>query len=130
MIAASAGISKRTYGVDDLKKSSPCSRQIMLEPAALIACSFLGILSRPLLNPTLLRLKLYRARCRTGSSLLVTLLKHSMCDERRKYCMLQIDPSYTTTTIETKQVGIHLQQNRNNARIDASLFANVGIKNK
>ncbi|KAF8880161.1 bifunctional purine biosynthesis protein ade10 [Infundibulicybe gibba] len=48
-----------------------------------------------------------------------------------KYCVLQIDPSYTPPTIETKQVyGVHLQQNRNNAKIDASLFANVVTKNK
>ncbi|GLB43215.1 putative AICARFT/IMPCHase bienzyme [Lyophyllum shimeji] len=48
-----------------------------------------------------------------------------------KYCVLQIDPSYTPPSIETKQVyGVHLQQKRNDAKIDAELFENVVTKNK
>ncbi|KAJ6617024.1 bifunctional purine biosynthesis protein ade10 [Mycena sp. CBHHK59/15] len=46
-----------------------------------------------------------------------------------KYCVLQIDPAYTPEEIETKQVyGVHLQQRRNNAKIDAKLFDNVVTK--
>lgn len=48
-----------------------------------------------------------------------------------KYCVLQIDPSYKPAEIETRQVyGIHLQQRRNDAKIDASLFSNIVTKNK
>ncbi|KAF8993797.1 bifunctional purine biosynthesis protein ade10 [Cyathus striatus] len=48
-----------------------------------------------------------------------------------KYCVLEIDPSYVPPRVETKQVyGIHLQQNRNDAKIDAKLFDNVVTKNK
>lgn len=48
-----------------------------------------------------------------------------------KYCVLQIDPGYTPAEIETRQVyGIHLQQRRNDAKIDAQLFANVVTANK
>ncbi|KAJ6580879.1 bifunctional purine biosynthesis protein ade10 [Mycena capillaripes] len=46
-----------------------------------------------------------------------------------KYCVLEIDPTYTPGEIETKQVyGVHLQQRRNNAKIDASLFNNIVTK--
>ncbi|KAK7060915.1 bifunctional phosphoribosylaminoimidazolecarboxamide formyltransferase/IMP cyclohydrolase [Paramarasmius palmivorus] len=48
-----------------------------------------------------------------------------------KYCVLQIDPAYEPPEIETKQVyGIHLQQRRNNAKIDAKLFENIVSKQK
>ncbi|KAF6742973.1 bifunctional purine biosynthesis protein ade10 [Ephemerocybe angulata] len=48
-----------------------------------------------------------------------------------KYCVLEIDPSYVPPSIETKQVyGVHLQQNRNDAKIDAKLFENVVTENK
>ncbi|KAJ7249505.1 bifunctional purine biosynthesis protein ade10 [Mycena haematopus] len=47
-----------------------------------------------------------------------------------KYCVLQIDPAYTPGEVETKQVyGVHLQQRRNNAKIDAALFNNIVTKN-
>ncbi|KAJ7609068.1 bifunctional purine biosynthesis protein ade10 [Roridomyces roridus] len=46
-----------------------------------------------------------------------------------KYCVLEIDPAYTPKEIETKQVyGVHLQQRRNNAKIDAALFSNIVTK--
>ncbi|KAJ7663878.1 bifunctional purine biosynthesis protein ade10 [Mycena polygramma] len=46
-----------------------------------------------------------------------------------KYCVLEIDPTYSPSEIETKQVyGVHLQQLRNNAKIDASLFKNLVTK--
>ncbi|CAK5267501.1 unnamed protein product [Mycena citricolor] len=46
-----------------------------------------------------------------------------------KYCVLEIDPNYVPDEIETKQVyGVHLQQRRNNAKIDASLFSNIVTK--
>ncbi|KAJ7249494.1 AICARFT/IMPCHase bienzyme-domain-containing protein [Mycena haematopus] len=46
-----------------------------------------------------------------------------------KYCVLEIDPAYTPGEIETKQVyGVHLQQRRNNAKIDAALFDNIVTK--
>ncbi|GKV58047.1 bifunctional purine biosynthesis protein ade10 [Collybia sordida] len=48
-----------------------------------------------------------------------------------KYCVLQIDPTYNPPAIETKQVyGIHLQQRRNDCKIDAKLFENAVTKNK
>ncbi|KAF9266850.1 bifunctional purine biosynthesis protein ade10 [Marasmius fiardii PR-910] len=48
-----------------------------------------------------------------------------------KYCVLQIDPSYEPAEIETKQVyGIHLQQRRNNAKVDVKLFENIVSKQK
>ena len=43
----------------------------------------------------------------------------------------QMDPNYTPPDIETRQVyGISMQQKRNDAVIDASLFKNVVTKNK
>ncbi|KAJ6457423.1 bifunctional purine biosynthesis protein ade10 [Mycena vitilis] len=46
-----------------------------------------------------------------------------------KYCVLEIDPTYSPGEIETKQVyGVHLQQLRNNAKIDASLFKHLVTK--
>ncbi|PPR08302.1 hypothetical protein CVT24_000761 [Panaeolus cyanescens] len=48
-----------------------------------------------------------------------------------KYCVLEIDPSYVPPEIETKQVyGVHLQQKRNDAKIDAKLFENLVSQNK
>ncbi|KAF4610851.1 hypothetical protein D9613_006633 [Agrocybe pediades] len=48
-----------------------------------------------------------------------------------KYCVLEIDPSYVPAEIETKQVyGVHLQQKRNDVKIDGSLFQNIVTKNK
>ncbi|EIN09459.1 bifunctional purine biosynthesis protein ade10 [Punctularia strigosozonata HHB-11173 SS5] len=48
-----------------------------------------------------------------------------------KYCVLQIDPDYTPPEIETRQVyGIHMQQRRNDAVIDANLFTNIVTQNK
>jgi phosphoribosylaminoimidazolecarboxamide formyltransferase/IMP cyclohydrolase len=42
-----------------------------------------------------------------------------------------MDSAYNPGEIETRQVyGIHLQQKRNNAKIDASLFNNVVTQNK
>ncbi|KAF7289420.1 Bifunctional purine biosynthesis protein ade10 [Mycena chlorophos] len=43
-----------------------------------------------------------------------------------KYCVLEIDPNYVPDPVETKQIyGVHLQQQRNNAKVDASLFTNM-----
>ncbi|EKM50096.1 uncharacterized protein PHACADRAFT_178720 [Phanerochaete carnosa HHB-10118-sp] len=48
-----------------------------------------------------------------------------------KYCVLQINPNYKPSEVETRQVyGIHLQQKRNDAKIDAELFKNIVTKNK
>ncbi|KAG6374767.1 bifunctional purine biosynthesis protein ade10 [Boletus reticuloceps] len=48
-----------------------------------------------------------------------------------KYCVLEMDPTYTPPEIETRQVyGINLQQRRNDAKIDASLFSNIVSENK
>ncbi|PPQ97867.1 hypothetical protein CVT26_013036 [Gymnopilus dilepis] len=48
-----------------------------------------------------------------------------------KYCVLEIDPSYVPPEVETKQVyGVHLQQRRNDAKINGDLFTNVVTKNK
>ncbi|TCD71770.1 Bifunctional purine biosynthesis protein ade10 [Steccherinum ochraceum] len=48
-----------------------------------------------------------------------------------KYCVLQIDPNYVPAEVETRQVyGIHMQQRRNDAKIDARLFATIVTKNK
>jgi len=45
--------------------------------------------------------------------------------------VLQIDPAYRPADIETRQVfGIHMQQRRNDCKIDAKLFNNVVSKNK
>ena len=47
-----------------------------------------------------------------------------------KYCILQMDPTYVPSEIETRQVyGIHLQQRRNDAKIGPELFNNVVSKN-
>ena len=41
-----------------------------------------------------------------------------------------MDPSYMPAEIETRQVyGIHMQQKRNDAKIDARLFENIVTKN-
>jgi phosphoribosylaminoimidazolecarboxamide formyltransferase/IMP cyclohydrolase len=48
-----------------------------------------------------------------------------------KYCILQMDDSYTPPSTETRQVyGVSLQQCRNDAKIDASLFQNVVTEGK
>ncbi|KAK1922880.1 putative purine nucleotide biosynthesis-related protein [Papiliotrema laurentii] len=48
-----------------------------------------------------------------------------------KYCVLQMDPAYQPSDIETRQVyGISLQQRRNDIKIDASLFKNIVTQNK
>ncbi|KAI0046536.1 AICARFT/IMPCHase bienzyme [Auriscalpium vulgare] len=48
-----------------------------------------------------------------------------------KYCVLQIDPSYVPPEVETRQVyGVSLQQRRNDAKIDASLFTNIVSQSK
>ena len=48
-----------------------------------------------------------------------------------KYCVLQIDPNYKPADIETRQVyGVYVQQRRNDAKIDASLFSTIVTKNK
>ncbi|KAJ7780168.1 bifunctional purine biosynthesis protein ade10 [Mycena maculata] len=48
-----------------------------------------------------------------------------------KYCVLEIDPAYTPEDVETKQVyGVHLQQRRNTAKIDAALFSNIVTQSK
>ncbi|GAA5856288.1 hypothetical protein JCM8547_000855 [Rhodosporidiobolus lusitaniae] len=48
-----------------------------------------------------------------------------------KYCVLQMDPSYVPSLVETRQVyGISLEQRRNDAKIDASVFSNIVSKNK
>lgn len=48
-----------------------------------------------------------------------------------KYCVLQMDPAYEPSDIETRQVyGISLQQRRNDIKIDAGLFKNVVTQNK
>ncbi|KAJ1982972.1 bifunctional phosphoribosylaminoimidazolecarboxamide formyltransferase/IMP cyclohydrolase [Dimargaris xerosporica] len=48
-----------------------------------------------------------------------------------KYTVLQIDPLYTPSTMETRQVyGLSLQQRRNDARISPELFHNIVTKNK
>lgn len=42
-----------------------------------------------------------------------------------------MDPSYVPDKIETRQVyGISLQQNRNDAKIDSSLFTNIVTQKK
>jgi len=48
-----------------------------------------------------------------------------------KYCVLEMDPTYTPPEVETRQVyGISMQQLRNNAKIDAKLFQNIVTENK
>lgn len=43
-----------------------------------------------------------------------------------KYCVLQMDPNFVPDTLETRQVyGISLQQRRNDAKIEPSIFSNV-----
>ncbi|XP_018791427.1 PREDICTED: bifunctional purine biosynthesis protein PURH [Bactrocera latifrons] len=45
------------------------------------------------------------------------------------YCILQMDPDYEPSTLERKTIfGLTLEQKRNDAVIDASLFANVVTK--
>ena len=48
-----------------------------------------------------------------------------------KYCVLQVDPNYVPSEVETRQVfGVSLQQRRNTARVGAGLFDNLVTKNK
>ncbi|KAJ7229192.1 bifunctional purine biosynthesis protein ade10 [Mycena pura] len=48
-----------------------------------------------------------------------------------KYCVLEIDPNYNPGEVETRQVyGVHLQQRRNNAKVDTALFGNIVTKLK
>jgi len=48
-----------------------------------------------------------------------------------KYCVLEMDPQYVPDRVETRQVyGVSLRQNRNDAKIDESLFENVMSQNK
>ncbi|KAJ1936257.1 bifunctional phosphoribosylaminoimidazolecarboxamide formyltransferase/IMP cyclohydrolase, partial [Linderina pennispora] len=48
-----------------------------------------------------------------------------------KYCVLQMDPAYEPSELETRQVyGLSMQQRRNDAKITPELFANVVSKNK
>ncbi|KEI41386.1 uncharacterized protein L969DRAFT_70894 [Mixia osmundae IAM 14324] len=43
-----------------------------------------------------------------------------------KYCVLQMDPTFEPSLVETRQVyGVSLEQRRNDCKIDASLFTNV-----
>lgn len=47
------------------------------------------------------------------------------------YCILQIDAAYEPDEIESKTIfGLHLEQRRNNAKINADTFQNVVTKNK
>jgi phosphoribosylaminoimidazolecarboxamide formyltransferase/IMP cyclohydrolase len=47
------------------------------------------------------------------------------------YCILQIDPNYVPSDIESKTLfGLHLEQKRNDALIDESVFKNIVTKNK
>lgn len=47
------------------------------------------------------------------------------------YCVLEIDPSYEPDAIEKRVLfGLTMEQKRNDAVIDKSLFANVVTKNK
>lgn len=42
-----------------------------------------------------------------------------------------MNPDYTPAEIETRQVyGVHMQQRRNDAKIDAKLFENIVTENK
>jgi phosphoribosylaminoimidazolecarboxamide formyltransferase/IMP cyclohydrolase len=46
-----------------------------------------------------------------------------------KYCVLQMDPNYEPSDLETRQVyGLYLQQKRNDVKIDESLFTNLVTK--
>lgn len=50
--------------------------------------------------------------------------------KKGKYCVLQIDPSYTPPSIENRQVyGINLEQRRNDAIINANTFKEFVSKN-
>ncbi|KAK3734819.1 hypothetical protein QZH41_009692 [Actinostola sp. cb2023] len=43
-----------------------------------------------------------------------------------KYCVLQMDPDYEPSAMETRTIfGLHLEQLRNTSRIDESMFKNV-----
>ncbi|KAI0299229.1 bifunctional purine biosynthesis protein ade10 [Russula brevipes] len=48
-----------------------------------------------------------------------------------KYCVLQFDPNYVPSEIETRQVyGVSLQQRRNDAKIDPRSFDNIVSESK
>lgn len=48
-----------------------------------------------------------------------------------KYCVLQMDPNYEPALSETRQVyGISMQQRRNDAKIDSSIFGNIVSQKK
>jgi len=45
--------------------------------------------------------------------------------------LFQMDPSYVPGSLETRQVyGVSMQQNRNDAKIEPSLFTNIVSMNK
>ncbi|XP_064595230.1 bifunctional purine biosynthesis protein ATIC-like [Liolophura sinensis] len=47
------------------------------------------------------------------------------------YCVLEIDPSYEPSPMETRMLfGLHMEQKRNDARIDKSLLTNIVTSNK
>lgn len=51
--------------------------------------------------------------------------------KKGKYCILQIDPNYVPSNLETKQVyGVYLQQRRNDAIINQSTFREIISQNK
>ncbi|KAF7289130.1 Bifunctional purine biosynthesis protein ade10 [Mycena chlorophos] len=102
---------KKVYGVDDLK-----------EPLTPLACAYAPqcdlatakIISREVSDGII-------APGYTPEALDVLSKKKG-----GKYCVLEIDPNYVPDPVETKQVyGVHLQQQRNNAKVDASLFTNI-----
>jgi len=48
-----------------------------------------------------------------------------------KYCVLQMDPNYEPAEMELRTLyGLQMEQKRNNALIDASLFSNIVSSNK
>ncbi|XP_062520116.1 bifunctional purine biosynthesis protein ATIC-like [Corticium candelabrum] len=48
-----------------------------------------------------------------------------------KYCVLEIDPTFTPHEMETRTLfGLQLQQRRNNAVVDKSFFSNIVTKHK
>ncbi|KAF8517923.1 bifunctional purine biosynthesis protein ade10 [Hysterangium stoloniferum] len=128
------GIEKQVYGVDDLKEPlTPLAAAYARARGADRMSSFGDFiaLSDPcdLATARIISREVSDGIIAPGySDEALDLLKKK---KGGKYTVLQMDPAYKPQSRETRQVyGVYLQQNRNDARIDASLFENIVSSNK
>jgi len=72
------------------------------------------------------------AKKKAGKYCIMQVSQHSLIPHLSfSYYYFQMDPNYRPAARETRQVyGVFLQQNRNDARIDTSVFQNIVTQNK